>query len=208
MIAEFARSQWFSLRFSRSIRARLLPSGMLHGALKAGAPACGQPFPQAAGFIANAPAFAPSPGVAVGHITPRIARDGAVRHLPVVICHEGRAYPTLGLAALLKATSADPGLSLVAGRGWLDPAWRLTHPSLPGMAVPLDENGDVRLSYRLPRRAFVSVSAAEVLAGNVPAELFRGAWVLIGATAFGVGDAPHPPCGAVGSKCMDSSPGC
>jgi adenylate cyclase len=173
--------------------------GALQGALKAGAPACGPPFPQAAGYIANARLFASIPGLGVGHITPRIAPDGAVRHLPAIICHEGRAYPVLGLAALLKASSVESAFSLVAGRGWLEPAWRLTHPSLPGMAVPLDENGDVRLSYSLPRRAFVSVSAADVLAGDVPSELFRGAWVLVAATAFGIGDAvPTPHGGAVG----------
>ncbi len=174
-------------------------AGRLLGALKAGAPDCGPPFPQATGFIGNAPALASAGGLAAGHITPRIARDGAVRHLPALICFEGRAYPVLGLAALLKGAGAEPAWSLVAGSGWLDPAWRLINPALPGIVVPLDGNGDVRLSYRLPRRAFASVSAADVLAGLAPPELFRGAWVLIGATAFGIGDAvPTPHGGAVG----------
>lgn len=172
--------------------------GQLQGALKAGAPSCAAPLPQATGFIANTPAFAAVSGLAVGHITPRIAPDGAVRHLPPLVCYEGRVYPALGLAALTRAASAEPAWSLAPGSGWLAPAWRLTHSALPGITVPLDANGDVRLSYRLPRRAFVSVSAAEVLAGEAPAELFRGAWVLVGATAFGIGDAvPTPHGGAV-----------
>ncbi len=172
-------------------------AGHLQGALKAGAPACGPPLAQASGFIANSPALAA--GLAAGHITPRIARDGAVRHLPALVCFEGRVYQALGLAALLKAAGAEPAWSLAAGSRWLDPAWRLTHPALPGIVVPLDANGDVRLSYRLPRRAFASVSAADVLAGEAPAELLRGAWVLIGATAFGIGDAvPTPHGGALG----------
>lgn len=174
-------------------------AGRLQGALKAGAPACGPPLPEATGYIANAPELTSAGGLAAGHITPRIAGDGAVRHLPALICFEGRAYPALGLAALLKGAGAEPAWSLTAGSGWLDPAWRLTHPALPGIVVPLDGHGDVRLSYQLPRRAFASVSAAEVLAGKAPADLFRGAWVLIGATAFGVGDAvPTPHGGAVG----------
>ena len=174
-------------------------AGRLLGALKPGAPDCGPPFPQATGFIGNAPVLASAGGLSAGHITPRIARDGAVRHLPALICFEGRAYPALGLAALLRSAGAEPAWSLVAGSGWLAPAWRLTHPALPGIAIPLDDNGDVRLSYRLPRRAFASVSAADVLAGQAPPELFRGAWVLIGATAFGIGDAvPTPHGGAVG----------
>lgn len=166
--------------------------GALRGALRT--PACGEPMPKATGYIGNAPALV---GTA-GHITPRIPRDGVVRHLPALICHDDHAYPALGIAALLKAAEAAPTLDLTAGTGWLDPAWRLTHPALPGIIVPVDRNGDVRLSYQLPRRAFVSVPASEILAGRAPAELFRGAWVLIGATAFGIGDAvPTPQGGAV-----------
>jgi len=186
-------AQIFSLDPATSVAV-----GQLRGALQAGTPTCGSPLPQANGFIANAPAFGSVSGLAVGHITPRIAPDGAVRHLPAIICYEGRAYPALGLAALVRAASVEPAWSLASGTGWLSPAWRLTHPGLPGVAIPLDENGDVRLSYRLPRRAFVSVSAADVLAGQAPAELFRGAWALVGATAFGIGDAvPTPHGGAV-----------
>jgi len=199
LAAEFGRrsvvlSEIFSL--DPNVRPAV---GALLGALKSGMPACGPPLPQAIGFIGNAPALAAAAGITAGHITPRIARDGAVRQLPALVCFEGRAYPALGLAALLKAAGAEPAWSLTPGSGWRDPAWRLTNPALPGIVVPLDDNGDVRLSYRLPRSAFASVSAADVLAGKAPAELFRGTWVLIGATAFGIGDAvPTPQGGAVG----------
>ena len=174
-------------------------AGQLQGALNPGKPACGSPIPQATGFIAIAPGLASTPGLSAGHITPRIEGDGAVRRLPALICFDGRVYPALGLAALLKSGGAESAWTLTAGSGLLEPAWRLTNAALPGIVVPLDDNGDVRLSYRLPRRAFASVSAADVLAGKAPVELFRGAWVLIGATAFGVGDAvPTPQGGAVG----------
>ena len=199
LAAEFARhsvvlAQIFSLDPEAPAAA-----GQLQGALKIGAPACGAPLAQAIGFIGNAPALASVSGIAAGHLTPRIAGDGAVRRLPALICYQGRAYPALGLAALLKAAGAEPAWTLAPGSGWFDPDWRLTHPALPGIAVPLDDNGDVRLSFQLPRRAFVSVSAADVLSGEAPADLFRGAWVLVGATAFGIGDAvPTPLGGAVG----------
>ena len=172
--------------------------GKLQGALASGAPRCGSPLPQAAGYIANTGGLASVPGLAAGHITPRIAQDGAVRHIAPVICFEGRAYPSLGLAAVAKAAGVEPAWSLTKGGDWWGPAWQLTHPALPGIVVPLDGNGDARLSYRLPRRALISVSAADVLAGTAPDTLFRGAWALIGATAFGIGDAvPTPHGGAV-----------
>ena len=199
LAAEFARHQVVLAQIFSLDPSAPAAIGQLQGALKSGAPACGAPLAQATGFIGNTAVLAAVNGIAAGHVTPRIAPDGAVRHLPALICYQGRVYPTLGLAALLKAAGADPALTLAPGSGWLDPDWRLTHPALPGITVPLDENGDVRLSYRLPRSAFASVSAADVLAGQAPADLFRGAWVLIGATAFGIGDAvPTPHGGAVG----------
>ncbi len=199
LAAEFARHSVVLAEIFALDHETTTTVGQLQGALKTGAPACGAPLPQATGYIANAPVFASVQGLTAGHITPRIGRDGTVRHLPALICFEGRAYPALGLAALLKAAGAEPAWSLTPGSGWLAPAWRLTHPKLAGIDVPLDAEGNIRLSYRLPRQAFLSVSAADVLSGKAPAELFRGAWVLIGATAFGIGDAvPTPHGGAVG----------
>lgn len=168
-------------------------AGHLQGALQT--PGCGQPFPTTDSFIGNAPTLV----AGAGHIAPRIAADGAVRHLPAIVCHDNRGYPALGIAALLAAAGAPPALTLEPGAGWLAPAWRLTHPALPGIGVPLDRSGDVRIPYRLPREAFISVSAADILDGRAPAQLFQGAWVLVGATAFGLGDVvPTPFGGAVG----------
>jgi adenylate cyclase len=51
----------------------------------------------------------------------------------------------------------------------------------------------------MPRSGFASVSAVDVLQGKVPPSLLKGAWVLVGSTAFGGGDAvPTPQGGAVG----------
>jgi adenylate cyclase len=51
----------------------------------------------------------------------------------------------------------------------------------------------------MPRDGFVSVSAVDVLQGKVPPSMLKGAWVLVGSTAFGGGDAvPTPQGGAVG----------
>lgn len=172
-------------------------AGQISGALTS--PACGAPIPQAKGYIGNTAGLSVNPANAVGHITPRISDDGSVRRLPALICFENRVYPLLGLAALLKSAAAAPTLNLAPGVGWLDPAYRLSHGALPGVQVPLDANGDVRLSYSLSRKSFISVPAADILAGRAPAEFFKGAWVLVGATAFGIGDAvPTPHGGAVG----------
>lgn len=150
-----------------------------------------------------------------GHITPRIEGDGVVRKVPGLICHEGRAYPSLALAAFWRAAQPEAGAPLgpppapdwqwhlrsqqgLAGSP-LGPAAWLSSRSLPGLVVPLDERGDLRVPYGLERRAFASVSAADVLRGSADVSLLKGTVALIGATAFGIGDTVATPHSAIGS---------
>jgi adenylate cyclase len=167
--------------------------GQLGGALDW--TACPAPFGEAQGFLANAPALRSN---FVGHITPRLDRDGLVRHVPAVICREGKAYPALALSALMRATS-EQGLVLQKGQSWLDASWMLTGKNLPLGAIPLDWRGDLRVPWRLHPRSFVSLSASDVLAGRVPAGLLEKAWVLVGSTAFGLNDTVATPFGAAGA---------
>ncbi len=157
---------------------------------------------------------------AVGHMTPRIESDGVVRQLPGLICHRGAAYPTLSLAALWRVAQADPVPDPVAGdaaggqaltpdwqwhlaveqgfaAGWLAPAAWLSSASVPGLIVPLDERGNLRVPYRIDRKAFASISAASVLRGDADLSMLKRAIVLVGATAFGVGDVVATPHAAV-----------
>lgn len=169
-------------------------AGQLQGALQQ--PACSADLPQSQGFVANSAALV---GAGAGHITPRVAADGAIRQLPAIVCDHGRPYVTLGLAAFLAGAGMPAALELSPGQGALEPAQWLRSPTMPELRVPLDAAGNVRVAYRLRPDSFISVSAADVLAGRIPADVFKGAWTLIGATAFGLGDAvPTPFGGAVG----------
>lgn len=145
---------------------------------------------------------------AVGHVTPRIERDGVVRKLPALVCHEGHAYPSLALTAFWRAAQGDAAGGLPApdwqwhwrrdeGGGSAMPVAWLTSASLPGLIVPLDAQGDLRVPYRLDRRAFASISAAEVLRAGSDLSLLKGTIVLVGATAFGIGDTVATPHAAV-----------
>lgn len=167
--------------------------GQLAGALDW--PACPAPFSVATGYLAN---FATLGVQDVGHITPRIARDGMVRHQPAVICFEGKSYPALGLAALMRGSS-ERGLSLERGRGWFDPPWKLAAPGLAPGPVPLDERGDLRVSWQLHPDSFISLSAADVLAERVPSGVLDQAWVLVGSSAFGLHDSIATPFGGAGA---------
>jgi adenylate cyclase len=163
--------------------------GVLAGALEWAT--CPQPFAVGNGYLANFAALKPTH---VGHITPRVGSDGMVRHQPAIICHEGKSYPALGVAAFMQGT-AERNLTLERGTNWFDPPWALHAPNFALGPIPLNENGDLRVSWRLHPDSFISISASDVLAGRIPGELMKNAWVLVGATAFGLNDSIATPYG-------------
>lgn len=170
--------------------------GQLAGALDW--PTCPAPFAEATGYLANAPALLTAPSstpLSVGHITPRVDADGVVRHQPAIVCHGGKAYPALGIAALMQGSN-EANLALMRG-GWADAPWQLAARGLG--RIPLDEAGNLRVSWRLHPDQFISVPAADVLAGRTPAHLLQGAWVLVGSSAFGLNDSIATPYGGAGS---------
>jgi adenylate cyclase len=129
--------------------------------------------------------------MSVGHITPAISDDGAVRKVPALICHDQKVYPALVVSALAAATGAKPFLQ--RDQGLLQTQWLL---EVGGLRLPLDPQGNLMVSYKMPREGFISLSASDVLAGRVPAGLLSGAWALVGSTALGAGDAVPTPQGA------------
>lgn len=178
-------AQLFSLAPEPQIR-----SGRLSGELPFAA--CPEAAKPAYGYLANDPGLTAT--AFAGHITPLVDPDGVIRQVPALLCHEGRTYAPLAIAAVMAASNATPLLH--AGASLLDPPWWL---EIGGLRLPLDRSGHLRVSYQMPRAGFVSVSAADVLQGQAPADLLRGAWVLVGATAFGIRDVvPTPQGGAVG----------
>jgi len=145
------------------------------------------------GFMGAETSLAQS-SAGVGHITPIVDTDGNIRRVPAVVCYEGQAYPALAVAGLAAATGAQvvwhtshPGLFSAASAQLLD---------VGGVQLPLDDKGQLRVSYQMPRDGFASVSAVDVMQGKVPPSMLKGAWVLVGSTAFGGGDAVPTPQGA------------
>lgn len=188
-------------------------SGVVAGELAGGV--CPPFAPTGFGAYGTAPELLTA-APAVGHMTPRIERDGVVRELPALICRQGKAYPGLGLAAMWRVVQPEAGVVQAAdpaalkpdwtwrlasdqglGAGWLAPAAWLESHSLPGLLVPLDGQGHLRVPFRIDRKAFASVSASRVLKGDVDLSLLKGAIVLVGATAFGIGDVVATPQAAI-----------
>ena len=65
--------------------------------------------------------------------------------------------------------------------------------------MPLDAQGNVRVPYAVQREAFTSVSAADLLSGQADTRVLKGAIVLVGGTAFGMGDTIATPHASVAS---------
>ncbi|MCZ2721344.1 adenylate/guanylate cyclase domain-containing protein [Marinomonas sp. 15G1-11] len=158
---------------------------------------CQPPLPNTSSYLANHATYASIPK---GHITPIVDADGMIRKQPPLICVQGRVYPSLSLQALLQnlpTKSSEKPIQIIKGDGFFAPAWNIHFPSYFGIKVPLDKDGNVRISYSLRPDAFQVVSAADVLLDRAPSNLLDGAWTLIGATAFGLGDiVPTPHSGA------------
>lgn len=150
---------------------------------------CPGPFPVATGYIA------PSATLALefaGHITPRVTADGMIRYLPAIVCFNDKAYPALGIAAMMKAVG-ESGLLLQRGGALTGPAWWLTSKSQNMAPIPLDGRGDIRIPWTVHPKAFIRLSAADVLAGRAPDGLLKDAWVLVGSSAFGLHDTIATP---------------
>ena len=142
-----------------------------------------------------------------GHIAPVVNADGSISRQPAAVCVDGQAYPSLALAGLIEATgsgineAANPtsrsNATLRLDTSFMGPAQRLSFDAYPGLAVPLDADGTMRISYSRAPGSYLAVPAVDVLNGTADPALFDNAWVLVGATAFGMGDVvPTPYSGA------------
>ena len=155
----------------------------------------GLQFPSTSSYLAAPASFS---AVAKGHIAPVISADGAVRKTPAIVCVDNQAYPALALAALLQATNSSTWeASITAGRSFLDPAYILQFSAYPGLDIPLDSEGNLRISFASSPAAFRAVSAVDVINGTADMSMLSGQWVLVGGTAFGMADiVPTPYDGA------------
>ena len=151
-------------------------------------------FPQTNSFIGSANLLSPVPK---GHIAPIIDSDGSVRRIPAMVCVDDNAYPALALAPFFQLVGSQQRQTWQAevrtDSGVLSPYQILTFDSYPGLEVPLDREGAMRISYRKSPTAFRSISAVDILNGNFEENILDNLLVLIGATAFGLDDIVPTP---------------
>ena len=113
--------------------------------------------------------------------------DGAFRHLPLLSVISGRLAPSLDLEMLRLAAKAS----------WID--LHLDDHAVRGatvgpLTVPTEPDGSLWIDFTAhDARRFVS--AADVLAGRVPTDIFDQRLVLIGVTGLGLTDQRVTPLG-------------
>ncbi len=156
---------------------------------------CQKPLPSTENYLANANNFQ---GISTGHITPTLNSNGSIHKIPPLICVSGQVYPSLTLSGLIKSLqlqNSTPNLN--AGTGWLSPNWQLSFDGYPELKIPLDSQGDLRISYRNSPKSYQVIPAVDIINGQFDAQQLSNTWTLIGATAFGLGDViPTPYSGA------------
>ena len=64
----------------------------------------------------------------------------------------------------------------------------LTLDGYPGLEVPLNNDGAMRISFAKAPDAFRAISAADVVHRRIDPSLLQNAWVIVGGTAFGMAD--------------------
>ena len=110
--------------------------------------------------------------------------DGVVRRVPLLIRFRGQIYPSLALAAVLRALGRK-NVVLAQENGQLRAVLVDNHP------IPVDAAGNLLLAYQGKHGFFATLSAADILNGRVSREQIAGRIVLVGTTATGLVDM-HP----------------
>ena len=121
-----------------------------------------------------------------GFINTMVDADGILRRAPLLMAHQGRVYPSLGLAALLEVIGGNQVVLKLGPDG-------LEAIRAADIWIPLGPMATLLINYRGPGRTFKYISAADLLDGNVPAEALRDKIVFLGTSASGLRDVRATP---------------
>jgi len=121
-----------------------------------------------------------------GFVNATTDRDGALRRVPLLMAYNGKFYPSLALAAILKAFGTEQILLRINVHG-------IESVVLDNRVIPLDEKGNLLIRFRGPENTFSHISAAKILADQVLKKDIEDRIVFIGTSATGLKDFHTTP---------------
>ena len=146
-----------------------------------------QHVPQARTVQENLPALtAAARGVGYFNFFPDT--DGSYRRAPLAIRFYDQIALPLGLA-MLRVYRPQVPLAIRFGPDGVESI------RFGEQLIPVAQDGQMFINFRGPGKTFRHVSAAEVLTGRVPPEVFRGKIILLGVTATALADVRVIPFG-------------
>lgn len=140
---------------------------------------------RAQGVVCNLPLLSEAAG-ASGFFNAIKDPDGVLRRAPLLIAYNERLYPSLALAAYIRAYGAKQVVlnvhsgtveSIVVGE----------------TAIPVDARGSLLIHYRGKAKSFPFISAGDILLDRVSSEQVADKIVFIGSTAVGTGELHAAP---------------
>jgi len=141
-----------------------------------------------------------------GHFNPIADSDGVVRSLPLLVEFKGQYYESLSLAMFRRLVGSPRVEAGFSDEQWLSRNYQgldriILREGKTGLAIPVDQHVATLVPFRGPGGAkggsFRYVSAADVLAGRLPADSLKDKIVLVGTTAPGLLDLRVTPVGEV-----------
>jgi len=113
-------------------------------------------------------------------------QDSIIRNIPLVINYKNEVYPSLVLS-MLQVASGTEGIALETDQNGV----RAVRTG--GDRMPTNMHGELIINFSGPARTLPYVSAHEILSGQLDADLFQNAYVLIGTSAPGLFDLRAVP---------------
>lgn len=129
-----------------------------------------------------------------GHLNVVLDADGTVRRLPMLVQYQQGIQPTLSLA-MARVLLGSPGMPATLSVAPADGPLRALQLRSAGgqLQVPVDSQAQALVPFSVAGAAPVRVSAADLLAGRLPADALRGKVVLVGVSAPGLIDQHRTP---------------